>query len=106
MPLTTFAELHHMAFTANDADTDYDVNPAGLRVDFSILTNPAYVSFSPDGRYFSGPRQISAGVFASIDFIVRKIRVRNVTPGSPAFCDFTFYYSPVEITGDTYVRPL
>ena len=106
MPLTVFAQAWHLAGSCNDTDTDYDVNNAALRVDFAILDNPAYVSFSPDGRYFTSPREISGGVFASIDFVVRKIRMRNKTAGTVARYDFTGYFQPFEITGDKFVPPL
>lgn len=106
MPLTVFRDCWHLAGNCNDTDTDYDVGNAALRVDFAILDNTAMVSFSTDGRYFTTPREISGGVFASIDFVVRKIRLRNKSAGVVARYDFTGYFSPIEITGAPYVAPL
>jgi hypothetical protein len=104
--VTIFGGLMHFAGNCPDADADFDVNPAALRVDFAILDNPALVSFSQDGRYFTAPREISGGVFASIDFQVRKFRLRNKTAAVVARYDFTCYYDPIEVTGRDYVRPL
>lgn len=106
MPLTVFSNAWHLAGSAADADKDIDVNPAALRLDFAILDNPAMLAFSTDGIVFLSPREVSGGVFASVDLVVRKIRIRNKTAGVVARYDFTGYFSPIEITGAPYVRPL
>jgi hypothetical protein len=106
MPVTIFGGLMHFAGSCPDTDSDFDVNPAAVRVDFAILDNPALVSWSRDGIYFSAPREISGGVFASVDLLVRKFRLRNKTGGTIARYDFTCYFDPIEITGRPYERPL
>lgn len=104
--LIIFGDYLHLAGSAADTDQDFDVNPEGLRIDLSIFDNPALVAFSKDGRNFSAPRELPAGVLSSLDIRVRKFRIRNKTAGSIARYDLTAYFDPILIQGREYVRAL
>lgn len=103
MPLTVFQIAHHAAGNApNTTPQQIDFNPPCMRFDLFIFDNPALVSFSSDGIFFSTAREFSAGLAASLDQLVQSVRIVNKTNGSVARYDFTGYYSPVEIAGGAF----
>lgn len=106
MPLTIFAQQHHAAGNAPDTNPILlEFNPPALRLDFAIFDNSALVSYSPDGIHYTTEREFPAGVLASIDIMIRFLKVRNKTVASVARYDATGYFAPVEIVGEAYVRP-
>ena len=106
MPITIFRQQHHDAGSAPDTNPlQLEFNPPAFRLDFAIFDNSALVSYSSNGRTFTTEREFSAGLFGSIDMLIRYIRIRNKTVASVARYDFTGYYEPVEIVGEAYVRP-
>ncbi len=104
MPLTIFTLAHHAAGSAPDTTPrQLNFNPPAMRFDGAIFDNPALVSFSSDGVFFSTERELSAGLFFSIDQKIASIRIRNKTVLSIARYDLTLYYSPREVVGDPFV---
>ena len=100
MPLTVFTLTHHAAGSAPDTTPrQIDLQPPAMRFDGAIFDNPALMSFSSDGIFYSTEREISAGVFFSLDQKVQSFRIRNKTVASVARYDITGYYSPREVVG-------
>lgn len=104
MPLTTFRQFHHLAGTAPDTTPrEFDLYPPAMRIDIAVFTNDALVSFSPDGIFFSTERRFPAGMIASLDGVVRKLRIRNRVVAAPADYDISGFYSPEEVVGTPFV---
>ncbi len=100
MPLTVFTLSHHAAGNAPDTTPrQIDFFPPVMRFDGAIFDNPALMSFSSDGIFYSTERELAAGLFFSIDQKVQSIRVRNKTVAAIARYDLTGYYSPREVVG-------
>lgn len=103
MPLTIFRLAHHLAGTAPDTTpSEFEFNPPVMRLDVAIFTNDALLSFSADGVFFSTERRFPAGVIASLDQQVKKLRIRNRVALSNADYDITGFYSPVEVVGTPF----
>jgi hypothetical protein len=104
MPLTIFTLSHHAAGSAPDTTPrQLDFNPPAMRFDGAIFDNPVLMSFTSDGVFWSTERELSAGLFFSIDQKVNAIRIRNKTVASIARYDLTLYYSPREVVGEPFV---
>ncbi len=100
MPLTVFTLSQHAAGSAPDTvPRRIDFWPPVMRFDGAIFDNPVLMSFSSDGIFFSTERELSAGLFFSIDQKVQTITVRNKTVASIGRYDLTGYYSPREVVG-------
>ncbi len=100
MPLTIFTLTHHAAGSAPDTTPrQIDLNPPALVLDIAIFDNPALVSFSSDGIFYSTEREFPAAVLASLNQRVQSLRIRNRTALSIARYDINGFYSPVEIVG-------
>jgi hypothetical protein len=104
MPLTVFTLTHHAAGSAPDTTPrQIDFNPPAMRFDGAIFDNPVLMSFTSDGIFYSTERELSAGLFFSLDQKVQSIRVRNKTVASIGRYDLTAYYSPREVVGVPFV---
>lgn len=100
MPLTIFTLSHHAAGSAPDTTPIVlEFWPPIMRLDGAIFDNPVLMSFSADGIFFSTERELSAGIFFSLDIKAQTIRVRNKTVASVGRYDLTGYYSPREVVG-------
>lgn len=107
MPQTIFKQAHHLAGNAPDTTPqELSLTPPALRIDIAIFDNIALMSFSSDGIFFTTEREMPAGVIASLDLLVVKVRIRNKTVASVARYDINAFYSPIEIVGDQYVPPV
>ncbi len=105
MPQTTYRKLHLAAGSAPDTTPLLiDFNPPALRFDVTIFDNSALLAFSDDGIWFSSEIEFPAGVIASLDQVVRQVKIRNKTALSVARYNMRGYHNPVEVVGDPYVR--
>ncbi len=104
MPLTIFTLTHHAAGSAPDTTPrEIQFNPPAMRIDIAIFDQAALVSFSSDGTFYSTEREFPAGLFSSLDQMVRSLRIRNKTALSIARYDVTAFYSPREVVGTPFV---
>lgn len=107
MPETIYTQAHHLAGSAPDTTPrEFLLNPPALRLDIGIFDNPALISFSADGRFWTTEREILAGMFVSLGQLVSGIRIRNRTALSIARYDITAFYSPVEVVGRPFTVPV
>lgn len=106
MPLTVFSSYAVLAGSAQDTDQRFELNPEALRLDISVFDQSLYISFSYDLQHFTQPREIQAGVIMSLDIKVRALLIRNKTAASVGRYNIIAWSSPIEITGDKYVRQL
>lgn len=104
MPLTVFRQSHHLAGNAPDTTpTQFDLWPPAMRFDMAIFDNPVLVSFSADLVYYTTEREISPGLYMSLDQVVRSFRIRNKTALAIGRFDVTAFYSPMEVVGEPFV---
>ncbi len=103
MPLTIFTLSHHAAGSAPDTTPrQIDFWPPVMRLDGAVFDNPVLMSFSSDGIFYSTERELSAGLFFSLDIKAQSIRIRNKTVASIGRYDLTGYYSPREVVGTPF----
>lgn len=127
MPLTIFEQAHHVAGDYPNPGPDIiEFDPPALVLDILVYGQDLMIAFSSDAIHWTTPRYWPAGLFGSLNLLVKKISVGEVpnpptapvakgalapakkpgplSPAGGSGYDITAYYNPIEVTGVPYTE--